>query len=524
MASDGSFNATPESGYADIPLATIAGLANGSYTISVHGRDSAGNWGGFASGTLVVNHSAPRVTNVRLNPAYTNGVAVQVTANVTDAGTGGNGIAGGEYFIDTIGTPGSGAAMTRASAASTTTISATIRATGATPPPTIAGLSEGTHTVFVRARDSAAGPGNWSAVLGAALIVDKTRPNYLGITANGPSPTNAGSVSYTVKFSETVTGISGADFLVTENIPGNLQVTITGTGATRTVTISTGGNTANGNITLNLRSNATITDLAGNNWQNPNNVSLSGPTYTVDKSGPAFSMSLSPATAPIGTASVTMNISGASDASGIASGAWWIGGANPPANGGTPFTVNGSGAASVTVPTDTLAAGTYTVRARMTDTLGNVTNHNSTLRVVIPAPTVNAAFAGSLTRSGTAAQRTTTFTITFTNPNATAVTGLGLTNNLPQPTTGTLSMPASNPVSTCGGSVQRQNTNRRFVLSNGTIPANGSCTLTATVVLSSGAGAAAGYTLTDTIAAGAVTSTNADANVAVSALLAVAGP
>ncbi|MFO1467943.1 MAG: multicopper oxidase domain-containing protein [Steroidobacteraceae bacterium] len=526
IAGDGSFNAAAETGYADIPLTTIAGLANGNYAISVHGRDSAGTWGAFATGTLTVNRGAPTVTNVRLTPPYTKAPAagalpVLVTANVTDATTGNNPIADGEYFIDTVGAPGTGTSMARATASATTTVVATI------PVATLGALSEGTHTVFVQARDSG---GNWSAVLGAALIVDRTAPYLVSFTANGPLLTNANSVSYTVTFSESIatanggglSGLSGQDFQVLRNGSTNqtngIQVAVSGTGATRTVRVS-GYNGSTNSILLRLRSpgtgstDATITDLAGNNWVNSRNVSLDGATYTIDRTAPAFSMSLTPSSVPLGTASVTMNITGASDASGIASAVWWIGGSTPPPGGGTAFTLNG-GTASVVIDTSSLAAGTYTVRALLTDAVGNTAARQATLRVLLPAPTVTAAFTGSVSRTANAAGRTTTYVITFTNPNAVAIAGLGLSDALPQPagTGSSLSIP-SNPVSTCGGTVGRSNQSRTFTVNNNNaIPANGSCSVTVAVVLSLNAGNAAGYSLTDTINVGDVTSSNAASN------------
>ena len=51
-ASDGAFNSNSESVYVDIPLATIWQLSTGPHTISVHGRDAAGNWGLLVTTTL----------------------------------------------------------------------------------------------------------------------------------------------------------------------------------------------------------------------------------------------------------------------------------------------------------------------------------------------------------------------------------------------------------------------------------------------------------------------------------------
>src|SRR5205807_6537281 len=99
-------------------------------------------------------------------------------------------------------------------------------------------------------------------------------------------------------------------------------------------------------------------------------------------------------------------------------------------------------------------------------------------------------------------------TITLTNPNATLATSVAFSDSYP-----------TNLVNatTCGaGTVTASPNGTSIPLSNGTIPANGNCTVTVSVVSNT----AGSYT--DTIAAGAVTSANANANAAsASAILTV---
>jgi hypothetical protein len=346
----------------------------------------------------------------------------------------------------------------------------------------------------------------------------------VSLTTSSASPTNASSVTYTATFSESVTSVDAADFQATGTggiVPG--APAVSGAGNTRTITITTGGGTAVGSVTLAIKAAATITDLAGNAVAAP---AATGPTVTIDKAAPTFtSMTLTPASVTAGTVSVSLTVTGAVDVgvAGVAGGEWWIGNANIAAGTGTAFAAGSGTTSDIVIPTDALAVGSYTVRVRLRDALGNWGSgasglHTTPLQVVrMPAPTVAQAFGPttSVSRGGiTAASRTRSLTVTLTNPNAVAITGVGLTDNLPQPSSGTFNMP-STPVTTCsGGSVSRANTNRRFVLAGGTIPANGSCTITATVVLSLNAGLATGYTLTNTIAAGAVTSADANANLA----------
>ena len=54
IATDGSFNSPLENGYADIPLPVIANLPDGNYTIYVHARDAAGNWGDPSLSTTIL--------------------------------------------------------------------------------------------------------------------------------------------------------------------------------------------------------------------------------------------------------------------------------------------------------------------------------------------------------------------------------------------------------------------------------------------------------------------------------------
>lgn len=382
VPSDGQFagptDTGVESGYGDIPLTTIAGLSAGAHNIYVHGRDTAGNWGDTAIGVLNVDKSAPTVTNVQLLPAYTNLGPVQVTATATDAATGGGNIVRGEYFIDTVGAAGTGVTMPGLGQASPT------RNVRATIPGTVtSNLSVGVHTVYVRALDST---GHWGATLGATLTIDRTPPTFVSITRNDASPTNAGSVSYTVRFSEPVTGVGQNDFQVVRVPAGNTNLQISGAGATRVVTISGYGNNFVGTVGLNVRNNATITDLAGNTWQASTQV---GQPYVVDRAGPTFSgISITPTTVTSGNP-VSLTVTGANDNGGVgvAGGEWWIragagnGGQNIPPGTGTAFAAGAGTTSGITVTTTGLAPGNYTVRVRMRDALGNWSGGNNGVRV-----------------------------------------------------------------------------------------------------------------------------------------------
>lgn len=212
VPSDGQWNSPTETGYADIPLATIASLSGGNHTIYVRGKDAAGNWGSTSTKPLVIDKTAPAIGSATITPSTivfgTAGVTLSVTA--TDVGTG---VAGGQYWIDGSATPpGTATAFTGSSA----TIS-----TGTLP--------GGVHTVYVRVRDSAQ---NWSAVSSVTLyVVQAVNDAPAAISANG-SATQTSDVNAAngVLANDQPTGMAGRTATITSapaRTSGNGSGTIT---------------------------------------------------------------------------------------------------------------------------------------------------------------------------------------------------------------------------------------------------------------------------------------------------------
>ncbi|MEN9706034.1 MAG: hypothetical protein RLZZ393_1913, partial [Pseudomonadota bacterium] len=115
VPADGQWNQATEAAYLDIPLPTVTGLSNGSHTVYVRGRDALGNWGAFASGTLYVDKTAPTVGAIALSPSNeTVNTAVNFSAPASDASCAPAvcAVDKGEYYLDAIGAPGTGTAMT----------------------------------------------------------------------------------------------------------------------------------------------------------------------------------------------------------------------------------------------------------------------------------------------------------------------------------------------------------------------------------------------------------------------------
>jgi uncharacterized repeat protein (TIGR01451 family) len=124
-------------------------------------------------------------------------------------------------------------------------------------------------------------------------------------------------------------------------------------------------------------------------------------------------------------------------------------------------------------------------------------------------PAVAKAFAPATIGAG----GKTTLTVTLTNPNTTAITGVSVTDNLPGGMT--IANPANATTTCTGGTVTATSSGTTLALAAGTIPASGSCTLKADVT------AATAGTYTNTIPAGAVSSSNAGLNTAGSQTLTV---
>jgi len=209
-ATDGVYNSPEEAGNADIPLATIAQLANGNHTIYVHAKDAAGNWGTTASTTLLIDKIKPEVSLVSATPNPTQGArSVSLTAQATDGLTA---VSRGEWFTGA--DPGVGKATP-------------MTATGTGPwsltavPIDVGSWSEGTYTLTVRARDAA---GNWS--VNASTVLQVSAPLSFSTFGNTNPPGVLGTADDADIYDWSGTAFSRViDVSVPPyNLPGNANV------------------------------------------------------------------------------------------------------------------------------------------------------------------------------------------------------------------------------------------------------------------------------------------------------------
>jgi hypothetical protein len=125
------------------------------------------------------------------------------------------------------------------------------------------------------------------------------------------------------------------------------------------------------------------------------------------------------------------------------------------------------------------------------------------------SPTAMKSFAPSTITKGASSL----LTISLNNPTATPITGVSFTDNYPS---GMLNTASANGTTTCGGTVTAINNGNSLTLSGGTIPASGSCTVTANIT-----SAVAGIYTNST---GAVTADGGGSISAASAILTVNTP
>lgn len=111
---------------------------------------------------------------------------------------------------------------------------------------------------------------------------DGVRPTVLSSVRANPNPSAASSVSFSVTFSEPVTGVDVTDFgFSATNLTGVSITSVTGSGATRTVTVNTG--TGSGTVKLTVTNNNSIIDAVGNSLSSG---FTTGETYTIDRTNP----------------------------------------------------------------------------------------------------------------------------------------------------------------------------------------------------------------------------------------------
>ncbi len=254
-------------------------LSAATHTFQVKAASGA-NLSSATSYSWTVDLTAPTVSSiVRADPSPTNAAAVHWTVTFSKPVTG---VATSNFQLVSSGFSGTPAVSGVSGFGTVWTVTA--NTDGAIP--TNAASEQLKLATAGSIKDSAGNSLAGTPVSGATYTVDKLAPTVLGINRAGSSPTNAASVSWTVVFSEPISGLATSNFaLAASGLSGTPAITgLSGSGANYLVTASTGtGSPGNGTLQLRLTTAGTVKDGVGNALAG---LPFKGQTYTIDKLAP----------------------------------------------------------------------------------------------------------------------------------------------------------------------------------------------------------------------------------------------
>jgi hypothetical protein len=250
-----------------INAATMAGLTQGAHTLYVHSMDNFGQWGDYATATLMVDQSGPDTSNVVADPNPNNGsqpynpsiAAVRVDATLSDPMTPdvNSTIQRAEGFINVVGADGSGFPLSPSDGLFNESVE---DAYVYIPLSTIGTLGVGTHQIYVHAQDAS---GNWGATDFVDFVIETDIPTVTDVTVTPNTTDGTVLVDLTANASDPSSGIDMAEWFTGAD-PGtgngmSMTVTDNGTNWDLAATIDASG-WAPGNYQINVRA----MDAAGN--------------------------------------------------------------------------------------------------------------------------------------------------------------------------------------------------------------------------------------------------------------------
>ncbi len=148
-----------------------------------------------------------------------------------------------------------------------------------------AGTGSGTDQRGVDRGQDGDGNGSDRADMGAFEVRDTKPPVVTSIVRAQANPTDSNNVSWTVTFSEAVSGVDRGDFTLAQSggVSGAAVTRVTGSGRVWHVAASTG--LGDGSLRLRLNDDDSIRDAAGNALagNGAGNGSFSGPAYTLNR-------------------------------------------------------------------------------------------------------------------------------------------------------------------------------------------------------------------------------------------------
>ncbi|NCD70239.1 beta strand repeat-containing protein, partial [Mucilaginibacter agri] len=269
-----------------------------------------------------------------------------------------------------------------------------------TSPISFIGLAAGAHTFSLRSVDMA---GNTSLPASYTWTIDETSPTLTITSSAGASggTTSISPIPFTATFSESVTGFTAADLVISNGTASGFS----GSGTTYAFNVTP---SASGAVTVNIPA-AVAQDAAGNNNAAATQFSISYVTAPTVTTGASSSITSSGAT-------LAGNVSSDGSASVTEKGVVYSTSANPTIS--DLKATNGTGTGAISVGVSGLAASTtYHYRAYATNSVG--TSYGA------DASFTTSAAAASITTTGSFTVLTTTYGAASSGSSI-SVTGTGL--------------------------------------------------------------------------------------------------
>lgn len=262
---------------------SYSNLAAGSHTFYVRAVVTSGANAGIsspASYTWLIDRTPPTVSSMTaLDPSPTGASSVRWTVTFSEPVTG---VSSSNFTTSVTGISGNTSVTSVSGGGATYTVTANTGSSTASGSGTEKLVLSSAGSIKDLAGNGLAG----TPYTGASYTVDHLAPKVQSMALAGPSPTNAGSVAWTVTFSEPVGGVATSNFALSwSGITGTPAVTgISGGPTVYTVTASTGSGAGNsGSLQLRLTSAGAIKDGVGNGLTG---VPSNGPSYAIDKLAP----------------------------------------------------------------------------------------------------------------------------------------------------------------------------------------------------------------------------------------------
>ena len=402
---------------------SYSGLAAGSHTFQVRAVYNS-TTSSPCSYTWVIDRTAPTVTSINTAAANpTKATSVTWTVVFSESVTG---VVAGDFATVASGLTGSTAVTGVSGSGTTYTVTAS---TGTSGSGTLQLKLASAGTI----KDTAGNAlGGTIPFLGQTYTIDRTAPTTVSINTAAANPTKASSVTWTVVFSESVTGVATSNFATIQSgLTGSTSVTaVSGSGTTYTVTAST-GTSGSGTLQLKLSSAGTIKDTAGNALGGT--IPFLGQTYTIDRTAPTtVSIAIADAN-PTSAVSVHWTVVFSESVTGVATSNFGLV-ASSGLTGTSVTAVSGSGTTYTVTASTGSGTGTLALKLSSAGSIKDIAGNalGGTIPFTGPAYTITAATGMPFTIAGNASTTlypgvTSPINLVITNPNNVPITVTSVT-------------------------------------------------------------------------------------------------